>query len=68
MQTFETLLLALSVCLNGFLFLKLRELSKKPTPTYDVQDLLSDLMRGNALVKVSRVAPEDVFLRSAKGR
>jgi hypothetical protein len=41
---------------------------KKPQKdiSYDVQALLQDLMAGAALVKVSRVAPENVFLRSAR--
>lgn len=41
--------------------------SEKPKQeSYEVKDLLSDLMTGEALVKVSRVSPDNVFIRSVK--
>jgi hypothetical protein len=32
------------------------------------EELLADILRGQALVKITRVSPEDVFLWSPKGR
>lgn len=38
---------------------------QKPLTT-EAHELLADLLRGGALVRVVRVAPEDVFLRSPR--
>lgn len=42
------------------------KLEKPKQESYEVKDLLSDLMTGEALVKVSRVSPDNVFIRSVK--
>lgn len=41
---------------------------KSQTESYDAQALMTDLLHGHALVRVERVAPADVFLRSPRGR
>lgn len=46
---------------------KAKKLPPRPE-TYEVQELMTDLLRGQALVRVERVAPADVFLRSPRGR
>ncbi len=58
------------ICNAALLFLYLRELNKTKTKkdTRDAQDLLMDLMAGEALVRVTRISPSDVFLRSPGGR
>lgn len=69
---FEFLISALivSVGINVICGWHLSRKAKKipPQETYDVQALLTDLLRGSALVKVERVSPADVLLRSPRGR
>jgi len=57
--------LVLSLCANVFLWLKIKAPNKEPS--YDARLLIHDLTRGDALVRVSRVNPEDVLLRSPRG-
>lgn len=45
---------------------RLNAVSKKHE-TYDVKELMQDLLAGEALVRVTRISPNDVFLRSPKG-
>lgn len=35
----------------------------KANPSYEQQQFLADLLRGNALFLITRIAPEDVLLR-----
>lgn len=59
--------LAISVILNGYLYYRLRLLKNTPRKdTYEVMDLLQDLMAGQAVVQIKRIAPSDVFLRSPR--
>jgi hypothetical protein len=59
------LLISLAVnCLLGWHLWKRRS----RTETYDAQALMTDLLHGQALVRVERVAPADVLLRSPRGR
>ena len=58
------ILLTVSISLNIYLFVKSRRPKKQVS--YDATALLQDLLSGAALVKVTRIAPEDVFLRSNK--
>lgn len=66
MQTFSILgvglLLALSLGLNLFLYQKLK---KKPPKeeSYEVMDLLQDLLAGEAMVQVKRIDPASVLMR-----
>ena len=47
-----------------FLILYIKE-RKKPRPdSREVSDLMLDLLAGDALIKVTRISPTDVFLRS----
>lgn len=41
-------------------------LKRKGPESYEVRDLLRDLATGRALVKITRVEPMDVFLRSPR--
>ena len=58
-------LLLISITINIVQFLQRKKPQKQVD--YDVQALLQDLMSGAALVKVVRISPEDVFLRSTRG-
>ena len=51
-------LLFASFCINVYFFF-----FKKPKKTYDESEILADILRGNALVRIERIAPEAVFLR-----
>jgi hypothetical protein len=65
MELVLTLVLALSVAGNAFLGLRLKEKLKKQ-PTYDATELLRNLVRGDALIVVRCVDPENVFIRSVR--
>lgn len=39
------------------------EFKFKANPSFETQQLLSDLLRGDALFHISRIAPEDVLIR-----
>lgn len=58
-------LLSISMGINLWQYLRAKKGRFKET--FDATMLLHDLTRGNALVKVTRVAPEDVILRSPRG-
>lgn len=64
--TVLAVLLALSLAANAIQW----RLYKKPPPqkTIDATQILRDLTRGDALVKISRVDPENILLWSPKGR
>jgi hypothetical protein len=56
-----------SVLLNVVLALKLKGLkTKSKTSSYEVKELLADLLSGPGLVSVARIAPEDVFFKSMR--
>lgn len=38
----------------------------KKDSSYEVKDLLQDLLTGSALIQIKRISPESVFLRSTK--
>lgn len=61
-----SVLLTLSLVANAYFW----RLIKNPPPqkTIDAAQVLHDLTRGDALVRITRVDPEDVLLRSPKGR
>ncbi len=45
----------------------LRKIRTNPkNQTYDAKELLTDLLRGEGLVRITRIAPGDVFLRSPR--
>ena len=62
-----TALLVLSLTLNAYLFNQVKKFKAKPE-AYGVAQLLHDLTAGTSLVKIERVAPEDIFLRSPRDR
>jgi hypothetical protein len=69
MNEFVLILLAVSLTGNVILGWNLWAMRKRPRPeAYDVQELMTDLLRGQALVKVERISPADVLLRSPRGR
>lgn len=67
-----TSLLSISLLINFYLSYKLLNKSKqskvKVQNTLELDMFLKDLLDGQALVKVVRVASEDIFLRSPRGR
>lgn len=58
--------LIVSLAANILLALKLRSSKRETKYTYDAQALLRDLLAGQALLKLERIAPEQVFLRSPR--
>lgn len=58
--------LVASIGANAWLYLKLRKAKTETKYTYDAQALLRDLLAGQALLRIERIAPEQVFLRSPR--
>jgi hypothetical protein len=58
-------MLIISISANVFFLLNLK---KKPVKTNSrsAEELLSDLLRGTAIVRIERIAPSDVLLRSPR--
>ena len=56
-----------SVSLNAYLAIRLKRSKKQPAPTLDAQALMHDLMSGGAVLKITVLNPEGLFLRSPKG-
>lgn len=68
-QVFIFIFFGLSLIANIALALYIRRLSKSPgEKTYDVHNLLQDLLNGAGLVKIERIDPADVLLRSPRFR
>lgn len=53
-------LLVISISLNLFQFFKTKKL--KPTPTLEAEQLLHDLTKGSAIVKVEVIDPTNLIL------
>jgi hypothetical protein len=61
--------LLLSLFANIYLVYRLKKRPRKILQeTYDVTDLMADLLQGHALVRVERVCPTNVILRSPRTR
>jgi len=60
----------LSLVLNIALIIRCKHLKKHPPAkqTYDATALMHDITAGAALVRIVRVNPGDVFVRSPKDR
>lgn len=41
---------------------------KNKNPSNELNEFMMDLMQGEALVKITRISPNDIFLRSPRGR
>lgn len=53
----------------AFILLYTREKFKKsrsPKESFEVNELLMDLMKGEAVIKCVRIVPNDIFLRSPR--
>lgn len=62
-------LLFVSAAVNAFLLYKyLQKPKANIQETYDVQELLADLLAGQALIKIERIAPSNILLRSPRSR
>jgi Na+-transporting NADH:ubiquinone oxidoreductase subunit NqrC len=60
-----TVTLVGSILLNAHQYRALRQKPQRQE-TYDVKELLADLLSGDGLVQVRRISPTDVFLRSPR--
>lgn len=58
--------LALSASANFLQLYLYRSKLKKAPPSASAEEILGDLLRGQALLRVIRVAPESVLLRSPR--
>jgi hypothetical protein len=64
------LICLVSLATNFALYMGIRKLRNAPAPvpntSYDATMLLHDLTSGKAMVKIERIAPESVFIRSMR--
>ena len=61
-------LLAVSVALNAFLAFRQRKKATAPPPSLELREFLADLASGAGVIRVTRLDPSDLMLRSPKGR
>lgn len=55
-----------SVILNAILFYNLKTKSKGAPKSMELKEFLSDLASGDGLIRVTRVDPSDVLIRSPR--
>lgn len=60
--------LTISIAFNVWIYFKLKKEKKAPQESYEVTQLLQDLTQGAALIKIERLDPASVFLRSPRER
>lgn len=66
-QIYINILLAISNIAFIYLYFKERKKKFKNPPSNDaVNELLVDLMKGEAVIKCTRIVPTDIFLRSPR--
>lgn len=58
-------LLLASLSLNAYFLYRLKKIKSRPD-SYEARELLQDLVSGDALVRITRVAPANVILRSPR--
>jgi hypothetical protein len=61
-------IICVSVILNGLLFIQTLKFKKAPAQTLELRQFASDLFRGEALLRVTRIDPADILLKSPRGR
>lgn len=59
--------LFISNALTLNLLLKEKKINKKRPESYELTEFMRDLLNRDGLLKVSRVNPENLFLRSPRG-
>ena len=62
----SVLFLTMSVAFNAYQFIAIKKLKKKKVDSYEVKELLHDLLSGDGYVKVTRIAPTDFYLRRSQ--
>lgn len=58
--------LACSLAANAYLWWRTR--TAESEPSYDARQLLHDLTRGEAVIRIKRIDPDDILIRSPRGR
>lgn len=64
-------LLILSISANIYLTYHLKaakSLLKDRQPSIELDEFIADLLNGNGIVKITRINPHDIFLRSPRAR
>lgn len=52
--------------ISAYFYFRLKNKTKQAPKSYELQLFLHDIMRGDGIVRVSRIDPNDIFLRSPK--
>lgn len=63
----SVILLFISNISTIFLLIKEKQNNKKRPESYELTEFMRDLLNRDGLLKVSRVNPENLFLRSPRG-
>lgn len=64
-----TIFLFISNGVTIFILVKEKKKRQKNSQqSFELSEFLADLLQGEGLVKVTRIAPNDIFLRSPRGR
>lgn len=64
-------LFLISLVLNAFSFFRYTQLKKQlkeRKPSIELDEFISDLIDGSGVVKITRINPHDIFLRSPRAR
>lgn len=62
------ILCVFSLAGNALLYFQFQRRNKDAPKSYELREFIADLMQGDALVRVTRVDPADVLLRSPRER
>lgn len=60
-----------SLSINAYLFRRLKieqARNKEREPSVELDEFIADLLNGNGIVKLTRINPHDIFLRSPRAR
>jgi len=58
--------LSLSISGNAVLFFLLKKTKKAPAPTQEAKALLSHMLKGQALLRITVMDPENLMMRSPR--
>jgi len=59
-------ILTASLCANALLVYLFRTSKRRRPLSISAEELLGDLARGQAVIRIERIAPSDIFLRSPR--
>jgi hypothetical protein len=58
--------LLISCACNAFFVYRRKQALSQPKYTHDAAMILNDLTRGGSVIRISRIDPQDIYLRSPR--